>query len=52
MSTDLSYWFKNALTDALKRDPVDAANDAVLLGLVLVKRAMSCLSQRVSCEIQ
>ena len=35
----LSFWFKNALTEALKRDPVDAANDAGLLALVLDKRA-------------
>jgi hypothetical protein len=35
----LSYWFKNALTEALKRDPVDAAADAGLLSLVLDKRA-------------
>ncbi len=34
----LSYWFRNALTDALNRDPVDAANDAGLLAAVLDKR--------------
>jgi hypothetical protein len=41
MATDpsLSYWFKNALFEALKRDPVDAANDAGLLASVLDKRA-------------
>lgn len=35
----LSYWLKNALRTALERDPVDAANDAGLLALVLDKRA-------------
>ena len=46
MATDpaLSYWFKNALTEALKRDPVDAANDAGLLALVLDKRANELLA--------
>lgn len=39
----LSYWFKNALTEALKRDPVDAANDAGLLALLLEKRANELL---------
>lgn len=39
----LSYWFKNALSEALKRDPVDAANDAGLLALVLEKRANELL---------
>jgi len=30
-----SYWLKDALTAALRRDPVDAARDAhVLLGLL------------------
>ena len=40
----LSYWFKCALTEALKRDPVDAANDASLLALVLDKRAALLVS--------
>lgn len=39
-----SHWFKNALTEALKRDPVDAANDAGLLALVLDKRAAEVLA--------
>lgn len=39
-----SYWFKNALTEALKRDPVDAANDAGLLAIVLDKRADELLA--------
>lgn len=34
-----SYWFRNALLAALDRDPVDAANDAGLLAIVLDKRA-------------
>lgn len=32
---DVSYWLKNALTSALRRDPVDAVNDAELLTEVL-----------------
>lgn len=40
----LSYWFKKALTEALKRDPVDAANDAGLLAMVLDKRAAEALA--------
>lgn len=34
-----STWLKNALTAALDRDPVDAANDAELLAMVLGHRA-------------
>jgi hypothetical protein len=34
----LSYWLVNALTSALERDPVDAANDAGLLSMILDKR--------------
>lgn len=34
-----SHWFRNALLAALIRDPVDAANDAGLLAIVLDKRA-------------
>ncbi len=36
-----SSWFKLALSTALNRDPVDAANDAELLAIVLAKRAES-----------
>jgi hypothetical protein len=39
-----SYWFKNALLAALERDPVDAANDAGLLAIVLDKRAAELVS--------
>jgi hypothetical protein len=30
-----SYWLKAALRDALRRDPVDALNDALLLAALL-----------------
>jgi hypothetical protein len=30
-----SEWLKSALRDALRRDPVDALNDALVLGAVL-----------------
>ena len=35
----LSHWFKTSLIEALNRDPVDAANDAGMLAIVLDKRA-------------
>jgi hypothetical protein len=35
----ISGWFRVALRLALERDPVDAANDAGLLSLVLDRRA-------------
>ncbi len=38
-SPDTSEWLKNALTSALSRDPVDAANDAEKLLSVLDHRA-------------
>lgn len=37
----LSDWFKRALLSALDRDPVDAANDAGLLFIVLDRRAQA-----------
>lgn len=39
-----SHWFSHALREALKRDPVDAANDAGLLAIVLDKRATELLA--------
>ena len=41
----LSHWFKGALVSALDRDPVDAANDAELLAMVLRHRADAIQSQ-------
>jgi len=38
-SADTSDWVKNALVKALDRDPVDAANDAEVLSLLLAWRA-------------
>ena len=35
----LSHWLRDAMLSALERDPVDAANDAGLLALVLDRRA-------------
>lgn len=37
----LSDWFKRALRSALERDPVDAANEADLLAVVLDRRAQA-----------
>ena len=34
-----SYWLRDALRSALVRDPVDAANDAVVLARLLDERA-------------
>lgn len=39
-----SYWFRNALLASLDRDPVDAANDAGLLAIVLDKRAAELIA--------
>lgn len=36
----ISYWLRDALNAALERDPVDAANDAGLLAIILDKRAV------------
>jgi hypothetical protein len=43
-----SSWFKHALLSALSRDPVEAANDAGLLSLVLDKRAGELTSAAVA----
>jgi len=36
---DVSFWLKDALRSAIKRDPIDAANDAELLAAVLANIA-------------
>lgn len=38
-----SYWLKNALTRALKRDCIDAAADADLLSALLTEHAHKAL---------
>jgi len=40
-----SYWLKNALQQALNRDPVDAASDASLLSAILEARLSTLLAQ-------
>lgn len=40
----VSYWLKQALEGALRRDPVDAANDAEVLAGLLMERADQFLS--------
>jgi len=40
---DVSNWLKTALKEALRRDPVDAANDAEVLFTVLNKRSNEAL---------
>jgi hypothetical protein len=41
----ISYWLRDALKAALERDPVDAANDAGLLAIILDKRAATLLEK-------
>lgn len=40
-----SFWLKAALRSALARDPVDAANDAEVLALLLDRRCLSMLRE-------
>jgi hypothetical protein len=40
-----SYWLKYALSSALTRDPVDAANDAEVLARLLDARCRKLLSE-------
>ena len=40
-----SFWLKAALRSALARDPVDAANDAEVLALLLDRRCWSMLRE-------
>ncbi len=41
----ISFWFKDALKSALKRDPLDALSDAELLTSVLQKRFTNSLKE-------
>lgn len=43
-----SCWLKHALRSALLLDPVDAANDAEVLSLVLAQHCRSMLDQDLS----
>jgi hypothetical protein len=38
-----SYWLKENILSALKRDPVDAAKDAEVLSLLLASRSSAML---------
>jgi hypothetical protein len=42
-----SFWLRNALTSALLRDPVDAANDAEILARVLDHQCRLILAQEI-----
>ena len=44
----LSTWLVNAMTSAMERDPVDAANDAGLLSMILDKRATTLLEKQAA----
>lgn len=48
----VSFWLRDALVSALNRDPVDAANDAGLLSLVLDKRASEMLGKATAYLVQ
>ena len=41
-----SYWLKNALIEAINRDPVDAAQDAEVLARILKLRAAAAIGKR------
>lgn len=43
-----STWLKDSLRSALKRDPVDAANDSELLATILAKRAIDLQGQAIA----
>jgi hypothetical protein len=40
-----SYWLKNALIEAINRDPVDAAQDAAVLSRILKLRAAAAIEK-------
>ncbi len=40
-----SFWLRKALDQALERDPVDAANDAEALSMILQTRAAAVLHE-------
>lgn len=44
-SPEASYWIKNALSEAIKRDPIDAANDAEFLAQLLRARMFEVLKR-------
>lgn len=44
----LSTWLVNAMTSAMERDPVDAANDAGLLSMILDKRVTTLLEKQAA----
>ena len=44
----VSTWMKVALSTALNRDPVDAANDAAVLSMILDKRATEIAAQSMT----
>lgn len=46
----VSNWLKSSLTTALTRDPVDAANDACLLKVLLERRSDAVLHNTYRAE--
>ncbi len=43
--TAASYWLKNALIEAINRDPADAAQDAEVLSRILKLRAAAAVQK-------
>jgi len=43
----VSFWLRDALTSALSRDPVDAADDAGLLSLILDRRVKAMTARNL-----
>lgn len=48
----VSYWLKSALIGALKRDPIDALNDAEILFSTLFRRASAILHDCENAPLQ
>lgn len=46
----LSEWFKAALSSALERDPVEAANEAGLLAIVLDRRSQEIVAEAIAID--
>lgn len=48
----ISHWLKSALSSALNRDPLDVANDAEMLFLILSQRLGELFAEHTSPELQ
>lgn len=48
----ISHWLKSALGSALNRDPLDVANDAEILFLILSQRLGELFAEHTPPELQ